>query len=400
MASLADMIRQNKMRPIDQNPLLGKVSSVLGSAREYGNKVNLPVLGGLGDMFVGKAPEEIENWSYGNSPFQSTEMGLPQIKRERKQSLVDALSTLAGPVSGLAKATEELPVGMSIKNVANKNLNAELLQKYLSTGKLSPQEMAQYEANGLTMETPNLQRYNVENAMANPEREAYKNSLDLPMYHGSDTELKIIKPFAKRGDLGSLYASGVPSTANEYAMLGAQLRNHVPEHLWDDEEFMAEELADLAHKTQKIAPNRNPNVLSLLGKSKNAMNAEDDFSDFKKYINSEYPDELNMDYDTFFTTGGHDAYILENANNYLRGLQTTGELSGYTGEKNVPLIKFTPDPETGTNTYVVQEPHNVRSRFAAFDPLRKNSSSLLASLVGAIGLANQYDKEKKLKDMQ
>ena len=293
-------------------------------------------------------------------------------------------------MSGMALSTK-------IQNTIKDNLNADLLKKYLSTGELSPKEMAQYEANGLAMETPQLQRYNVQNAMVNPERQAYKNSLDLPMYHGSDTELKVIKPFAKRGDLGSLYASGVPSTANEYAMLGAQLRNHVPERLWDDEEFMAEELEDLAHKTQNIAPHRNPNVLPLLGKSKNAMNAEDDFSDYAKYINSEYPDELNMDYDTFFTTGGNDAYILENADNYLRGLQTTGELSSYTGEKNVPLIKFTPDPETGTNTYVVQEPHNVRSRFAAFDPLRKNSSSLLASgLLGAL-LFNNENKTSENK---
>ena len=322
-------------------------------------------------------------------------------------------SALKKGISDLVPTTEELqnPTAMSERaiNYLNpmagtigiaKNLNSSLLSKHLSRQKLTPEEMAQYEANGLAMETPQLQRYNVANAMANPEMQAYKNSLDVPMYHGSDTELKVVKPFAKRGDLGSLYASGVPSTANEYAMLGAQLRNHVPERLWDDEEFVAEELADLAHKTQNIAPHRNPNVLPLLGKSKNAMNAEDDFSDYAKYINSEYPDELNMDYDTFFTTGGNDAYILENADNYLRGLQTTGELSSYTGEKNVPLIKFTPDPETGTNTYVVQEPHNVRSRFAAFDPLRKNSSSLLASLLGGTALVGQYNKEKKMKEMR
>ena len=63
----------------------------------------------------------------------------------------------------------------------------------------------------------------------------------------------------------------------------------------------------------------------------------------------------------------------------------------------MPLIKFTPDPETGTNTYVVQEPHNVRSRFAAFDPLRKNSSSLLASgLLGAL-LFNNENKTSENK---
>ena len=47
-------------------------------------------------------------------------------------------------------------------NKASKNLNAGLLAKYLQEGKLSPEEMAQYEANALSMETPNLQKYNVE----------------------------------------------------------------------------------------------------------------------------------------------------------------------------------------------------------------------------------------------
>jgi hypothetical protein len=50
--------------------------------------------------------------------------------------------------------------------------------------------------------------------------------------------------------------------------------------------------------------------------------------------------------------------------------------------------------------YVSLDPKNIRSRFAAFDPLRKNSSSLLASLLGGTALANQYDKEKKLKEMR
>jgi hypothetical protein len=101
------------MRAIPQDTLLGGLSSGLGAVRDFGNKLNVPYLGGVGDMFVGKSPEEIENWSYGNSPFQTTEMGLPQIKEERKQGLLDAISALA-PV---AKMTEGMPVGMAIKKV-------------------------------------------------------------------------------------------------------------------------------------------------------------------------------------------------------------------------------------------------------------------------------------------
>jgi len=59
------------------------------------------------------------------------------------------------------------------------NLNADLLKKYLSGKALTPLDMALYEKNALAMETPQLQRHNVANAMANPEMEAYKNSFDF-----------------------------------------------------------------------------------------------------------------------------------------------------------------------------------------------------------------------------
>lgn len=40
--------------------------------------------------------------------------------------------------------------------------------------------------------------------------------------------------------------------------------------------------------------------------------------------------------------------------------------------------------------YATWNPKDIRSRFAAFDPLRKNSSSLLASgLLGALLLNNE-----------
>lgn len=74
----------------------------------------MPLAGGVGagDLLMGKTPEEIENWSYGNAPMQIPEMSnVPQFKRGRAQSLADALTTLAPGV----KATEDLPVGMAIK---------------------------------------------------------------------------------------------------------------------------------------------------------------------------------------------------------------------------------------------------------------------------------------------
>jgi hypothetical protein len=105
-------------RAIPQQPSLAKLAELLQTAKSSGNQYSVPdwvpLLGGsgAGDMLLGNAPEEIENWSYGNAPMQIPEMSnVPQFKRGRAQSLADALTTLAPGV----KATEDLPVGMAIK---------------------------------------------------------------------------------------------------------------------------------------------------------------------------------------------------------------------------------------------------------------------------------------------
>jgi len=119
MADLKDLAsRYGVMKAQDQNENLGKLAEMLGSARDVGNQYTVPswvpLAGGVGagDLLMGKTPEEIENWSYGNAPMQIPEMSnVPQFKRGRAQSLADALTTLAPGV----KATEDLPVGMAIK---------------------------------------------------------------------------------------------------------------------------------------------------------------------------------------------------------------------------------------------------------------------------------------------
>ena len=52
--------------------------------------------------------------------------------------------------------------------------------------------------------------------------------------------------------------------------------------------------------------------------------------------------------------------------------------------------------ELGERNFITHDPKNIRSRFAAFDPLRKNSPNILASgLLGGTVLANEYKKDKK-----
>lgn len=340
MASLADMVRQNKMQSIPQDKLLGGLSSGLGAVRNFGNKVNVPYLGGMGDMFLGKSPEEIENWSYGNSPFQSTEMGLPQIKRERKQSLVDALSAL----TPMAKMTEGLPVGMSIKDIS-KNLNSDLLQKYLTTGKLSLKEMAQYEANGLAMETPQLQRYNLGNANAQGGSPAHKAIFDTYGYHQSDADN--IKYF----DNKKLGLNTVGNAANK----------------------TIENTSKIGHWFSGKPLSMGNNSLNMFGNTT-----------YPVLLNNIEPAELSNSHQLFNQL---DEYGLKK---FKKNLDDYGHDS----------IIINKDVETGLPSIVQRDPKNIRSRFAAFDPLRKNSSSLLASLLGGTALVGQYNKEKKMKEMR
>ena len=41
-----------------------KVADALRAGRDIGNKVDLPILGGLGDVFIGKSPEGFERVAY------------------------------------------------------------------------------------------------------------------------------------------------------------------------------------------------------------------------------------------------------------------------------------------------------------------------------------------------
>jgi hypothetical protein len=141
MADLKDLAsRYGVMKAQDQNENLGKLAEMLGSARDVGNQYTVPswvpLAGGVGagDLLMGKTPEEIENWSYGNAPMQIPEMSnVPQFKRGRAQSLADALTTLAPGV----KATEGLPVGLSFIGPKSRNWDkvaAELAAKKLDEG--------------------------------------------------------------------------------------------------------------------------------------------------------------------------------------------------------------------------------------------------------------------------
>lgn len=283
-----------------------------------------------------------------------------------------ALGNGAG-MSGMALATK-------IPNPIKDNLNAKLLQKYLSTGKLSPDEMTQYEANGLAMETPQLQRYNVQNAMANPERNAHMSSYGVYPYHGTNDVITAPDyAFSGKGadQLGSaaLYTSKQPSLASGFAKSNISGGNVLPLALRNTSKYMSDELE------KKLTPAQ---IREFIIKSPDEY-ALSNFGDVgyegkNKVINSavqgyhQYGDEKLLDtlnsLNNDFYSGNPEAF-----NKLVEKLTKKSGVVMDTGENKI---------------YATWNPKDIRSRFAAFDPLRKNSSSLLASgLLGALLLNNE-----------
>lgn len=69
-------------------------------------------------------------------------------------------------------------------------------------------------------------------------------------------------------------------------------------------------------------------------------------------------------------------------NDYARqGLQD----QGYVGVKYVNTAPMETATASDPTSYIVFDPKNIRSRFAAFDPSKAGSSDLLASIVGGVG---------------
>ena len=137
----------DSVRAIPQNAALGKIAQALQSAKDYTNRYEVkpwvPLLGGtgVGDMLMGKAPEEVENWSYGNYPMHVPQMSrIPQFKTGRAESFGDTLflGADAVPVVGaLGKVAGK--VGKAGARVVGEELNRAILDNTGVLAKMVPQ---------------------------------------------------------------------------------------------------------------------------------------------------------------------------------------------------------------------------------------------------------------------
>ena len=272
------------------------------------------------------------------------------------KGLINAISEHVPTQEDYKSPEKMFDFGMSVANMGMtvKNTNADLLKKYLSTGKLSPKEMAQYEANGLAMETPQLQRYNLENAKAQIPNDAQRMEslgMDTPSYHVSRNNEDILK-FRNRINDTSLF-NGLGTHSG----------------------------------TQKAAIQR----------AKDTLGFNRDIGRKNPEMSSYYPLQLRANKSFELNGKPVDEYGAELYLDNLGRPLGMGRESDVGKEaiqdayfKNNDVLKYINDVEDKGSISYISPPENIRSRFAAFDPLRKNSSSLLASgLLGSLLLNNE-----------
>lgn len=100
------------IKPTPRNPVMGGIADFVRSVRDLANQYEIkdfvPLLGGMGvgDLLMGKSPEELEEWAYGNSPITMPPRGtgglVPVVKTGRKEQLADTVF-LGVDAAGLAK---------------------------------------------------------------------------------------------------------------------------------------------------------------------------------------------------------------------------------------------------------------------------------------------------------
>ena len=255
------------------------------------------------------------------------------------------------------------PLGLGIKNP---NLNAGLLNKHLSGQKLTPEEMALYEKNGSAMETPQLQRYNLGNANAQGGSPESRSKYLYDSLHGG-REFKKYDGTTGSAINGFDLSKGGMGSGNRDGKLGVFSTN---------DPFVASEFAERRN---------NPFVMPLKIRMDNPWKP-DNYQEISGLI-----DNHTQFKDSYKFPDGSNIRMVDDVINpeaARKELTDKGFDSVYL--KNTTMDSIDKKP---INQYVSLDPKNIRSRFAAFDPLRKNSSSLLASgLLGSL-LLKQMNQE-------
>lgn len=218
---------------------------------------------------------------------------------------------------------------------------------------------------------------------------------DTPAYHGGrgdinnfNDEFLGLSTGAESANKAHFFASN-PNNANIYSDIG-----------------MSADVRNLEKKILIIKKELEPErkyLFNDVGIKKNQLTGEYKFPDstsgndmarFKKYLSDfEEIKKLNQQIGSIGESGGNVTPVLINTKgfgekDYLGSPYRDVTYSDSLSDKSDGfLFKNTHDPLPDEKIIAVKNPSNIRSRFAAFDPMQRNSANILAGgAAGAVGL--------------
>ena len=389
---------QGEIRNTSRNRLLGGVADFLAPVSEFADRDKLPesipLLGGMSfaDLSGLKGSQSLVNdMSYGKSPVRGATLNTAKVDPR-----VLDLAGVSGAMIPVGKALGKAALREAAKQVQSRTGFARFMPdtrtSVVPEGASMPQrpktefeilhDTAQRNA-ALPVEQGGLGLPSGNTAMDR----AGAMGFDTPAYHGrvmDDLENNAI-PAAKRGgSVGHAYLNDDPNVTNAYAMTTTPT--------------ISTKNINTAKKIKGYSPTSYP-LMVREGRGLNEGNDIHDVIDTSELADSlsEYSSEL----DNREILDQKDIQEISNKilNNFTAEYSGSsmptelGQLFGYLEDtpsyrKNLTSkfdsVSF-PDLEAGGRTIVPFQPSQIRSRFAAFDPMRRHEADILAG-VGVGGM--------------
>lgn len=245
---------------------------------------------------------------------------------------------------------------------ASDNLNAELLQKYLQQGSLTPDELAQYERNAVAMRDSNRQYLNVANADAQGGTamdRAKAMGFFKNYYHGTIDDINAIKTNLKPSQ--RVHGGGKINKDVFWVTTSPEGAGHFAN--------MAAAKQAFGDTSKALQVKGNASGL-FFDKPENISSYGEDFVQGQNIMPVTWSG-LRTRYDA--QDAFNNASATKRRNTIISAIQDARELG-----RDAVRFDGVMDP-VQQDTMAVLNPKSIRSIFAAFDPLRKDSADLLAA---------------------
>lgn len=310
-------------------------------------------------------PQTTQRMAYGEPLTNIGRANVPLLKPETAEAMINVapLMPAVGRLASRAvKATEGLPVGMSIRSVkAPQQAALDLAQQRAALP---------VSEGGLGLPANNT-----------PMDRARAMGFETPALHGSGTpNINAFDPNLVGTKAGNAFDNYMWFTSNPESASGYAL-NTDQFALIPEVKALNSQISQIGKDISNAYTNKNMDKVGELRKELNAiMKQKSDI--YKDFEMGRYVSEGSTIYPVLLKTNQFMPYEA-GGKNWMKANRPAIEESQSRGFQGVEIrnVKDNPNPSVGSliaDTYATENPDLIRSRFAAFDPFRKDVATATA----------------------